>query len=329
MGVKRAGTTTVAQTAGKAKKNKVEFFKSRNLPSTSTSSQTGYMDSAPHGGQPVGDSQDSDDIAPLTRWAMTLEETTAADNQPLAERRATEEVVDSDTDKESHIVLQDFDMPAGIPETQIDMPETKAEDMHTGEPNEKLTDKPADIAKPTDEPAEDMPDGFSTPPRTALRSLTEAVDSESDPEQISKFFQDMNGTQRRLGKDLADSLEANFETLAGKFSEIDTDLDKHSHLAPLDDKTAKKVAALDTAVNNHSWDCTATYAQAFRREHAKDPMFNTMGRIEAQRFKLDWAKTQLRTLTTEHTKKESFSRVDSTKGNYKNFSQLVVSQGGI
>ena len=335
MGVKRTGTTTAAQTAGKAKKNKVsQFFNRLNLPSTSTSPQTGYMDSQPHGGQPVADSQDSLDNVPLTSSCMTLAATTAADDQPLAEHdrvlpKAIEEVVEADSDKESHIVLKDFDMIAGIPETQIDMPETKAEDMHTGEPIEKPENKPADIDKPADEPAEDMADGFTTPPRAALKSLTDAIDSESDPEQISKFYQDMNGTQQRLGKDLADSLEANFNTLAGKFSDVGPDLDPDSWKSALDGKTAKKVAGLDSAVNNNAWDCTATYAQAFRREHGKDPMFTTLGRADATRFKLNWAKTQLRTINTEHTKQESFSRVDSTKGHYKNFSQLVVSQGGI
>ena len=265
---------------------------------------------------------------------MTLAATTAADDQPLAEHdrvlpKAIEEVVEADSDKESHIVLKDFDMIAGIPETQIDMPETKAEDMHTGEPIEKPENKPADIDKPADEPAEDMADGFTTPPRAALKSLTDAIDSESDPEQISKFYQDMNGTQQRLGKDLADSLEANFNTLAGKFSDVGPDLDPDSWKSALDGKTAKKVASLDSAVKNNDWDCTATYAQAFRREHGKDPMFTTLGRADATRFKLNWAKTQLRTINTEHTKQESFSRVDSTKGHYKNFSQLVVSQGGI
>ena len=333
MGVKRAGTTTCAQPAGKAKKHKAEFFKSLNLPRTSTSPQTGYMDSEPHGGQPVADSQDSLDNAPISESCNTLAATTAADDQPLTERKATEEVVDSDTDRESRIVQQGFDMTAymtcPVPETQIDMPETKAEDMHTSEPIEKPTDKPADIDEPMDKPAEDMPEGFKTPPRAALRCLTDAVDDESDPEQITKFFQDMNGTQKRLGKDFQESLEANFETLAGKFSELEPDLEKPLDAKTLDAKTAKKVAALDTVVNNNSWDHNSSYAQAFRREHGKDPMFNTLGRVEAQRFKLDWAKTQLRTLTTEHTKTESFSRIDTTKGQYKNFSQLVISQGGI
>ena len=318
MGVKRGSTTTPAQTTGKAKKNKTEFFKSLNLPSTSTSSERalGKQDSEPHGGQPAVDSQESLDNVPVTVSCPTLAETITADEEPLAKRTAINEVVDPDTDKESHMVLQDIDMTAGIPETQIDMPDTKAEDMHTGEPN----------MKPTDKPAEEVPDGFTTPPMAALRSLTEAIDSESDPEMISKYFQNMNGTKTRLGVELADSLEANFETLAGKFAGLDTDLDKG---APLDAKSAKKVEALGTVVNNEAWDPKTTYAQAFRREHAKDPMYHTLGRAEQHKFKVDWAKTQLRTLTTEHTKTESFSRIDKTKGNYRNFSQLVVSQGGI
>ena len=324
MGVKRQQG---AQAAGKAKRHKLNFFKGLNLPSTSASTKRalGKQDSEPHGGQPAVDSQDSDNV-PVTVSCPTLAETEAADVQPLAEPTAVIEVVEPDTDKESHIVMQDRTDGETISDTQIDMDETKAEDMHTGEPEEKPNGTTANIDK-----TEELPDGFTTPPRAALGTLIAAVDDiDSDPEAIGKYFQKLSGTQERFDKSSADSLEASFDKLKGQFAGLATDAAEpeqdDSNLPPL---IAKKKAELDDVVKNHRLDPHSSLAQAFRREHVKDPSWKSDGKLAAENYKVEWAKKQLTTLNFQHTKKESFSRVDTTKGEYKNFSQLVIGQGGI
>jgi len=319
MGVKRK---QVAQTASQAKKSKADLFKASNLPSTSSASeprQLDKQDSEPHGGQLATESQDSLDNAPMTISCLTLAETAVADEQPLVKRPAVIEVDEPDTDKESHIVLQEMAASGRIPDTQIDMTETTAGDMHIGEPEETPRDIELAIEK-----AEDMPDGFTTPPRAQLRELMAAVDGE-DGDACTKFFEKLAGTQKKIDKDSADSLEANFEDLAGKFAE----LDPAKLESKVDPKIAKKMEDLEAVVESNKLDAKSSLGIAFRREHKHDPQFHSMGRVEAQKYKLQWAGKRLSTLATEHTKSESFSRVDSTKGVYKNFGQLVMSQGGI
>ena len=326
MKTKRAQLT---QTAEKAKKGKMNFFNRLNLPSTSASTTRalGKQDSEPHGGQPAIDSQDSDNV-PMSVCCLTVAQTLAADDQPLAEPTAVIEVVEPDTDKESHIVMQD--VLDAIGDTQIDMDETKAEEKP------KVEDKPTDETKAEEKPmdetkADDLPDGYTTPPRAELRSLIASVDDiDSDPEACSKYFQNISGTHvsgtQKWDKHSADSLEASFDKLAGQFADLGTDKAEQSDVPP---PIAKKMAELNKVVKSNTLDPHSSLAQAFRREHAKDPAFTTMGRVAQQNYKVEWAKKNLTALNVQHTKTESFSRVDTTKGTYKNFGQLVVSQGGI
>ena len=319
MGVKRG---QVAQTASQAKKSKSDLFKASNLPSTSSASeprQLDKQDSEPHGGQLATESQDSLDNAPMTISCLTLAETAVADEQPLVKRPAVIEVDEPDTDKESHIVLQEMAASGRIPDTQIDMTETTAGDMHIGEPEETPRDIELAIEK-----AEDMPDGFATPPTSQLRSLMEAVDS--DPEACEKYFKNMRGTEEKIDKGALDSLETQFEKLSDTFATIETAPEQDEQQPPM----TQKQKDLENLVNNGAkWDPKCGMAQAFRREHAKNPHYASMGRADAEKYKLEWAAKTLTELREEHTKTEGFSRVDSTKGTYKNFSQLVMSQGGI
>ena len=314
MGVKRGQG---AQNASHAKRNKADLFKALNLPSTSSSSDDRKLDkqiSEPHGGQPAIDSQESLDNAPMTVSCPTKAATEAMDNQPLAEQPAV--IAVADTDKESHIVLADMIGGDRIPDTQIDPAEPKAEGMHIGEPEEKPNGDIDNLA--------DMPDGFSTPPANQLRSLMEAVDS--DPEACEKYFQNMRGKEQKIDKSSLDSLETQFERLSDTFATIETAPEQDEHKPPV----TKKQEDLENVVNNGAkWDPKCGMAQAFRREHAKDPHYMSLGRAQAQKYKLEWAAKTLTELKEEHTKTEGFSRVDSTMGTYKNFGQLVVSQGGI
>ena len=326
--------STTAPFLGNAKKNKVDFFNT-NFASTSSSSTQRTLAkqvSEPHGGQPAIDSQTSEDSLPMSVSCQTLAETVADDEQPLVKLDTAVEVDDPDTDKESAIVLQDMNAGGTNPDTQIDMDETKAEDMHTGEPEKKPTDNAAANDKTEEVPddtTEEVPDGFTTPPTNALRALIDAVDS--DPEACGKVFQKMAGTQTKIDQDSAEALETNFEKLADQFAEVSPEQRAPDGQCegPPNPKIAKKRSELEDIINNKKMDSQSTLAQSFRREHGHDPSFKTMGKVAAQKFKVEWAKKQLTALTTEHTKTESFSRVDRTKGTYKNFSQLVVSQGGI
>ena len=121
-------------------------------------------------------------------------------------------------------------------------------------------------------------------------------------------------------------METQFEKLSDTFATIETAPEQDEQQPSM----TKKQEDLENVVNNGAkWDPKCGMAQAFRREHAKNPHYASLGRADAEKYKLEWAAKTLTELREEHTKTEGFSRVDSTKGTYKNFSQLVMSQGGI
>jgi hypothetical protein len=163
-----------------------------------------------------------------------------------------------------------------------------------------------------------------------------------NPSEAEKFMemlesgQSLDSMEDALGEKLTEGNVDKFQAFlkeAGK--KIGTTEDAANQLDPskLSPHEKKEHARLSEAVEAGAFDTKSYLGNQFRDflKQNKDQMdkFKSLsGRAEQAEFRAEWARKQLSKFVEQRTYSRSWTRIDRTRGNYRNFARLVVDFGG-
>ena len=101
----------------------------------------------------------------------------------------------------------------------------------------------------------------------------------------------------------------------------------------IDKKQKKQWALLKKAVDRGALEPTSYLMQKFRddlKSKDGDTQYRQMGRLDAAKFRLDWAENEKAVMKkeVEKTHMKSWQKVDTTRGKYKMLGQIIMNDGG-
>lgn len=136
-----------------------------------------------------------------------------------------------------------------------------------------------------------------------------------------------------VGKPLTESNLHAFATNIGQTAQQSATTNKESRFDCLSDADRKQATLLSDMLETSKFETKSYIGNKFRTECGKNKELGEKykgmkTRDEQQTFRLDWAKLQLKEIVEKKVHKQSWSRVDRTKGRYRPFGRLVIDFGG-